>query len=160
MIPSDVWTCCVEESRTSVKFEQTVNITAHGFILGFKDYKLCLLQMMPYLELQFLQPENSDEEVRDFSSDEDWTFSYSSCFAFPFSSLFFFLIRWHVKRHLFLVNIEMNEKRFSSIALLFFLFMLAYFHLAHRGRLRSKVLRIPSIWLNSNLRNLDEPIPI
>ena len=70
-IPPNIQTRCAEESQAPAEFEQTVDIAVAFFIFGFKNCKARLLSIMPYLELQFLQFGNSDEEVGAFSSDED-----------------------------------------------------------------------------------------
>ena len=51
--------------------KEAFDIAVVTFSDDFKNCKARLLQMMPYLELQFLQLRNSDEEEGVFSSDED-----------------------------------------------------------------------------------------
>ena len=46
-----------------------IDIAISGFIDGFENCKIRLLQIMSYLELYSFQSENSDEEA--FSLDED-----------------------------------------------------------------------------------------
>lgn len=61
-----------KDYKASAAFEEEVNNTfATTFIQSFEDCKTRLLHMVPKLKLRHLCPNNNDEEIEVFSSDED-----------------------------------------------------------------------------------------
>ena len=62
--PLNIRAHCIQEYQNFIEFErEAINIAVDGFIDGFENCKACLLQMMPYLEIDGFQPRNSDEEA-------------------------------------------------------------------------------------------------
>ena len=71
-IPHAVYEHCIKDYKILMAFEEDVtNIVTTAFIFGFEDYKARLWWMMLQLDLHYLLPDNNDEEVGAFSSDEE-----------------------------------------------------------------------------------------